>query len=252
MFTMMNNARLGVGRAGRRRGRGGAAARAGLCRGPACRGRRRWRAPGRSSTMPMCAGCWPTHAGRGLCGPRHRAVLRGGDRHGHAPPASAGLAGPRGPADPDRQGLRHRYRPARWPSGRAGPWRHGLHRGDRRGAVPARRRGSPPIYEGTNGIQAMDLVGRKMADGGEAAFRLIDEVQRAAEAARASPARSGGRCLAAAEALRETTEAIAGPAAERPLRRGRALSARLCPGSGRPCAPARPPWPIRPGCRWPG
>jgi acyl-CoA dehydrogenase len=26
------------------------------------------------------------------------------------------------------------------------------------------------IYEGTNGIQAMDLVGRKMADGGEAAF----------------------------------------------------------------------------------
>ena len=25
-----------------------------------------------------------------------------------------------------------------------------------------------PIYEGTNGIQAMDLVGRKMADGGEA------------------------------------------------------------------------------------
>ncbi|MES2815589.1 MAG: acyl-CoA dehydrogenase family protein, partial [Pseudomonadota bacterium] len=35
-----------------------------------------------------------------------------------------------------------------------------------------------PIYEGTNGIQAMDLVGRKLADGGDAAFRLIDEVQR--------------------------------------------------------------------------
>jgi alkylation response protein AidB-like acyl-CoA dehydrogenase len=32
------------------------------------------------------------------------------------------------------------------------------------------------IYEGTNGIQAMDLVGRKMADGGEAAFALLDEI----------------------------------------------------------------------------
>ncbi len=33
-----------------------------------------------------------------------------------------------------------------------------------------------PIYEGTNGIQAMDLVGRKFADEGEAAYALIDEV----------------------------------------------------------------------------
>jgi hypothetical protein len=32
------------------------------------------------------------------------------------------------------------------------------------------------IYEGTNGIQAMDLVGRKLADGGEAAFALLDEL----------------------------------------------------------------------------
>jgi acyl-CoA dehydrogenase len=42
------------------------------------------------------------------------------------------------------------------------------------------------IYEGTNGIQAMDLVGRKMMDGGEAAFRLLDEIQAGAEAARAA------------------------------------------------------------------
>ena len=34
-----------------------------------------------------------------------------------------------------------------------------------------------PIYEGTNGIQAMDLVGRKMMDGGAAAHALLDEVQ---------------------------------------------------------------------------
>lgn len=33
------------------------------------------------------------------------------------------------------------------------------------------------IYEGTNGIQALDLVGRKLADGGKAAFALIDEMR---------------------------------------------------------------------------
>lgn len=32
------------------------------------------------------------------------------------------------------------------------------------------------IYEGTNGIQAMDMVGRKLMDSGKAAFALIDEI----------------------------------------------------------------------------
>ncbi len=36
------------------------------------------------------------------------------------------------------------------------------------------------IYEGTNGIQAMDLVGRKLADGGAAAQGLIAEVEETA------------------------------------------------------------------------
>lgn len=35
------------------------------------------------------------------------------------------------------------------------------------------------IYEGTNGIQAMDLVGRKLMDGGAAAFALLDEIEAA-------------------------------------------------------------------------
>ncbi|MGQ0563987.1 MAG: acyl-CoA dehydrogenase [Gemmobacter sp.] len=64
------------------------------------------------------------------------------------------------------------------------------------------------IYEGTNGIQAMDLVGRKMADGGEAAFRLIDEVQAGAEAARAAMPDLATPVWKAAEALREATEAM--------------------------------------------
>lgn len=38
------------------------------------------------------------------------------------------------------------------------------------------------IYEGTNGIQAMDLVGRKLApDGGQEAGKLLDEVQATAD-----------------------------------------------------------------------
>ena len=69
-----------------------------------------------------------------------------------------------------------------------------------------------PIYEGTNGIQAIDLVGRKMADGGEAAFRLIDEMQRGAEAARSRLPDLAGEVWTAAEALREGTEALVGMA----------------------------------------
>ncbi|SFO89560.1 acyl-CoA dehydrogenase [Tranquillimonas alkanivorans] len=62
------------------------------------------------------------------------------------------------------------------------------------------------IYEGTNGIQAMDLVARKMADGGEAAYRLIDEIEKTAEACRATMPELAKPVWQAAEALRETTE----------------------------------------------
>ena len=65
------------------------------------------------------------------------------------------------------------------------------------------------IYEGTNGIQAMDLVGRKMMDGGEAAFRLMDEVEASAEAARGTLPDLAIAVWAAAETLREATEWLA-------------------------------------------
>jgi hypothetical protein len=64
------------------------------------------------------------------------------------------------------------------------------------------------IYEGTNGIQAMDLVARKMADGGSAAFALIDEVQAGAESARAGLPDLAGDVWQAAESLREATEVL--------------------------------------------
>ncbi len=63
------------------------------------------------------------------------------------------------------------------------------------------------IYEGTNGIQAMDLVGRKLMDGGgEAAFRLLEEIESQAEQARAQFPNMTEAVWSAAETLRETTE----------------------------------------------
>ncbi|MGR3291309.1 MAG: acyl-CoA dehydrogenase, partial [Paracoccaceae bacterium] len=62
------------------------------------------------------------------------------------------------------------------------------------------------IYEGTNGIQAMDLVGRKLMDGGEAAYRLLDEIQTEAETARSRLPKYAATVWDAAENLRETTE----------------------------------------------
>ena len=62
------------------------------------------------------------------------------------------------------------------------------------------------IYEGTNGIQAMDLVARKMMDGGDMANRLIDEIEEQAERARATHPRMAESVWQACESLRETTE----------------------------------------------
>ena len=63
-----------------------------------------------------------------------------------------------------------------------------------------------PIYEGTNGIQAMDLVGRKMMDGGDMAFRLIDEVLDGAKAAQSAQPQLAHQVWQAAESLRDATQ----------------------------------------------
>jgi acyl-CoA dehydrogenase len=59
------------------------------------------------------------------------------------------------------------------------------------------------IYEGTNGIQAMDLVSRKLMDGGAVAFSLLDEV---AATARETGGPLGSRLTETVEAVRQTTE----------------------------------------------
>ena len=60
-----------------------------------------------------------------------------------------------------------------------------------------------PIYEGTNGIQAMDLVARKMADGGTAAFALMDDIEALAAA---SSSNLSNAVQASVAELRSTTE----------------------------------------------
>ncbi|MGI3169218.1 acyl-CoA dehydrogenase [Pseudooceanicola sp. C21-150M6] len=62
------------------------------------------------------------------------------------------------------------------------------------------------IYEGTNGIQAMDMVARKLMDGGEAAYAIIEEIEGTAEKARATLPELGAAVWEAAETLREATE----------------------------------------------
>lgn len=64
------------------------------------------------------------------------------------------------------------------------------------------------IYEGTNGIQAMDLVGRKLSDGGDAALRIVDAIETEAEACREKLGQLAELVWQAAESLREATEAL--------------------------------------------
>ena len=66
------------------------------------------------------------------------------------------------------------------------------------------------IYEGTNGIQAMDLVARKMMDGGDAAFALLDEIEAHAEANKDAAPDLADPVWQACETLRETTEWLVG------------------------------------------
>ena len=140
---------------------------------------------------------------------------------------------------PDRQGLRHRHRHARSPTS-AIQVHGGMGFIEETGVAQfCRDVRVTAIYEGTNGIQAMDLVGRKMADGGEAAFRLLEEIEAAprppARRCPSLPTMSGRRPKPCARRpngwwRRRCTDRFAGAV---PYLRG------LRPGSGRALPPAR-------------
>ena len=70
------------------------------------------------------------------------------------------------------------------------------------------------IYEGTNGIQAMDLVGRKLnMDNGTTALRFIDMAMATADELMHSDEASGKtayRLKDAAEAAKEATSVVVG------------------------------------------
>ena len=61
------------------------------------------------------------------------------------------------------------------------------------------------IYEGTNGIQAMDMVGRKLMDGGVAAFALLGEISLTAAQAEAEAPDLAAFLAAAEMSLNATT-----------------------------------------------
>ncbi len=68
-----------------------------------------------------------------------------------------------------------------------------------------------PIHEGTHGIQAQDLLGRKVVMQGGAAFKLLQDCMRAtADNAASEPALAGkaGELLAALQAVQDTTETL--------------------------------------------
>ncbi len=62
------------------------------------------------------------------------------------------------------------------------------------------------IYEGTNGIQSMDLVGRKLMDGGTAVRALLDEISETVIGLQKSHPDLSTALLGALEKLRKTTE----------------------------------------------
>ena len=62
------------------------------------------------------------------------------------------------------------------------------------------------IYEGTNGIQAMDLVGRKMMDNGETAYEIINQIKEYIDNLSGVKKDLSGLLGLANETLRETVE----------------------------------------------
>ena len=205
MFTMMNNARLSVGIEAWRSPIGRTSRR---CSTPtARRGVRsevRERSDHRSPDVRRMLLTMRTHieAVRGITYLNAAAI-----DVARAHPDEAVRERARESADrahADQQGLGHRRRCGD-DRRRAGARRDGLHR--RTGVAQHYRDARiAPIYEGTNGIQAMDLVGRKLGlrQGGVIADLVADIAATAAEAQSA-----GGELAALGEALAAANDTFA-------------------------------------------
>ena len=143
MFTMMNQARLGVGLEGV--GIADRAYQQALAfaqerrQGRAAGERRQRHGPHHRPSRHQAHADADARADRG--GAHDLLRHRGGARYfdaGDRQQDPKCCRRPRRAADADRQGVLHRYRQRGHLARRAGPWRHGIHRGDRRGAALSR------------------------------------------------------------------------------------------------------------------
>ena len=143
MFTMMNRARLAVGLQGV-----GLAERATQQALAYARDRRQGRTAGMKATKSAAdhrssrrAAHAADHAGADAGRPRHLLFDGDRDRPQRAKPRrrrAQDRVSPRLAAHAGRQSVLDRYRQRSRFAGRAGAWRHGLHRGDRRRAIFSR------------------------------------------------------------------------------------------------------------------
>ena len=247
MFTMMNNARLSVGLEGlalaERAYQQAARLRPGAPAGPGRRARPRASRPPiiehpdvRRMLLTMKA---LIEAMRGLIYLNAEAIdlVAAPPRRGRARARSQELADL---LTPVVKALGHRHGRRGHLARHPGPRRHGLHRGDRASPSTSATPASPPIYEGTNGIQAMDLVGRKLPmRGGGVVADFLAGIAAARRRARPSRRRRPRRRPRAAwptalAAWSETTELAPRARPRRPARRpGRchALPAAVQPAS---------------------
>ena len=181
MFTMMNYMRLGVGAQGV--GRSDRSYQAAVAY---ARDRMQGRAPGekgrvaiirhpdiRRTLLLMRA---LTQAGRAISYYTARCLDRG--NHGADAGVRGGLAVPRRPDDTDRQGVAHggRRRKSRRSASRStAAWVTSRRPAPRSSTATFASRS---IYEGTNAIQAIDLVGRKLLrDGGATVSAFVSEMR---------------------------------------------------------------------------
>ena len=243
MFTMMNNARLSVGLEGLalaerayQQALAYAQERTPGPRRSAPTARRR-----RSSTTPTCAACCMTHEGATSrrCA---RMMLLNADVHRPrrrtTPTPRRARPGRRArrPAHPDHQGV---GAPTSASSSRRSPCRStAAWATSRRPASPSTTAtsASPPIYEGTNGIQAMDLVGRKlpMRDGASVArvHRLDARARRRAGRRRRRVRLDPRAAERAARHARADDDVDAPHRRHRPERRRSAARPRTCASGG--------------------
>ena len=248
MFTMMNRARLAVGLQGV-----GIAERATQQALAYARERRQGRIAGMKATESAPIIAHPdvrrmlltmralTQAARGICYATAMAIDR--SERGADEAARQGGARARFAAHAGRQGVLDRHRQRGRLAWRAGAWRHGLYRGNRRGAAFRDAR-IAPIYEGTNGIQAIDLVTRKLPLAGGARGRRRIATNCAASSRPLNATNDPAFGWSGGAARRRRRKPVAGdelaarPARQGTRRRRSPAQARICGCSASPPAAA--------------